>query len=244
MSSAFILLWLEAPLQSWGADSRFGRRDTLDFPTKSGVLGMLCSALGAGGEQRELLAEMSFLKQTVFAYRKTLSLPDGRRRAVDTNPRLRDFHMVGSGYDVSDPWQELMIPRKSNGERAVGGGTKITYRYYLQDAVFAVVMEIPFHKAEMFVEALQNPRWDIYLGRKCCAPVDIVFRGLYEVEHDAFQNARTIAEDKHLSEAFRVIDGKREGETIVLNDVPVQFGEEKRYRERIVTVILTEENER
>lgn len=244
MSSAFILLWLEAPLQSWGADSRFGRRDTLDFPTKSGVLGMLCCALGAGGEQRELLAEMAFLKQTVFAYRKTVSLPDGHRRAVDQNPRLRDFQMVGSGYDESDPWQDLMIPRKSNGERAVGGGTKITYRFYLQDAIFAVVMEIPFHKAEMVAEALQNPRWDIYLGRKCCAPVDIVFRGLYDVEDDAFQNARSIAEDKHLSEVFRVVDGKREGETIVLNDVPVQFGEAKRYRERIVTVILTEENER
>jgi CRISPR system Cascade subunit CasD len=89
---------------------------------------------------------------------------------------------------------------------------------------------------------LKNPCWDIYLGRKCCAPVDIVFRGLYDVEHNAFQNAQTIAEDKNLVEVFRVVDGKREGEIIVLNDVPVKFGEAKRYRERIVTVILTEED--
>ena len=34
-----LLLWLEAPLQSWGVDSRFGRRDTLPFPSRSGVLG-------------------------------------------------------------------------------------------------------------------------------------------------------------------------------------------------------------
>ena len=37
-----LLLWLEAPLQSWGAGSRYGRRDTLPFPTRSGILGLLC----------------------------------------------------------------------------------------------------------------------------------------------------------------------------------------------------------
>jgi len=52
MSNPYLLLWFEAPLQSWGSDSKFGRRDTQTFPTKSGVLGLVCSALGAGGEQR------------------------------------------------------------------------------------------------------------------------------------------------------------------------------------------------
>lgn len=44
-----LLLWLEGPLQSWGHDSQFDRRDTLPFPTFSGICGMLCAALGAGG---------------------------------------------------------------------------------------------------------------------------------------------------------------------------------------------------
>ena len=48
----FLLLWLEAPLQSWGVDSKFGRRDSIHFPTKSGVTGLLLCALGASGEQR------------------------------------------------------------------------------------------------------------------------------------------------------------------------------------------------
>ncbi|MCR6650496.1 MAG: type I-E CRISPR-associated protein Cas5/CasD [Cellvibrionaceae bacterium] len=52
MSNPYLLLWLEAPLQSWGHDSKFGRRDSLDFPTKSGVLGLLCCALGAGASKR------------------------------------------------------------------------------------------------------------------------------------------------------------------------------------------------
>ena len=41
MANPYLLLWLEAPLQAWGHDSKFGRRDSLDFPTKSGVLGLL-----------------------------------------------------------------------------------------------------------------------------------------------------------------------------------------------------------
>ncbi|HAT2417083.1 type I-E CRISPR-associated protein Cas5/CasD [Aeromonas hydrophila] len=49
MNQPYLLLWLEGPLQSWGHDSRFGRRETLNFPTKSWVLGMVCPALGIGG---------------------------------------------------------------------------------------------------------------------------------------------------------------------------------------------------
>jgi len=241
MSTSFILLWLEAPLQSWGADSRFGRRDTLDFPTKSGLLGLLCCALGAGGEQRELLAEMAPLRQTVLSFRKDVPSNSSANAADERAPLLRDFQMVGSSYDESDPWESMMIPRKSDGGKAVGGGTKITYRYYLQGSTFAAVMEIPGNKAEKFTRALEMPRWDIYLGKKCCAPTDLVFRGCFETEQEALEQAKHIAAEKSLSEAFRVLDGVHEGETISLNDVPIQFGPHKTYRERRVTIIPSDD---
>lgn len=41
-----LLLRLAGPLQSWGASSRFVRRTTEPRPTKSGVIGLLASALG------------------------------------------------------------------------------------------------------------------------------------------------------------------------------------------------------
>lgn len=41
-----LLLRLAGPMQAWGADSRFARRDTLRYPTKSGVLGLLAAADG------------------------------------------------------------------------------------------------------------------------------------------------------------------------------------------------------
>lgn len=41
-----LLLRLAAPLQAWGDSSRFARRDTGRYPTKSGVLGLLAAAEG------------------------------------------------------------------------------------------------------------------------------------------------------------------------------------------------------
>ncbi len=41
-----LLLRLAAPMQSWGARSRFTRRETRREPTKSGVIGMLAAARG------------------------------------------------------------------------------------------------------------------------------------------------------------------------------------------------------
>lgn len=237
MTNPYLLLWLEAPLQSWGQDSKFGRRDTLNFPTKSGILGLVCSALGAGGEQRELLAEFAALDQTVLAFVR--SLDNGADTPVKTNrePLLRDFHMVGSGYNDQNPWESLLIPKTSEGKKAVGGGTKMTYRYYLQDAYFAVVLQIPETKVDAIIEALQNPTWDIYLGRKSCIPTDFIYRGQYTSEDDAIAQALNIAHEKALMEDFRVLSGEHSGEALTLMDVPIQFGEFKQYRDRRVTVI-------
>jgi len=236
----YILLWFEAPLQSWGSDSKFGRRDTLAFPTKSGVLGLVCSALGAGGAQRELLAEFAPFSQTAISFVRCKQKEDKVVRQ-GREPLLRDFHMVGSGYDDKDPWASLLIPKTSEGKKAVGGGTKMTYRYYLQDAAFAVALEVSGDKAESIAEALQNPAWDIYLGRRNCVPTDFVYRGIFDQESAALEKARTIAGEKQRIEDFRVVQGGLgEGvadEVFTINDVPVQFGEDKRYRDRQVSLI-------
>jgi CRISPR system Cascade subunit CasD len=41
-----LLIRLIGPMQSWGVQSRFGIRDTGRDPSKSGVIGLLCAALG------------------------------------------------------------------------------------------------------------------------------------------------------------------------------------------------------
>lgn len=238
MNNPYLLLWFEAPLQSWGSDSKFGRRDTQTFPTKSGVLGLVCSALGAGGEQRELLAEFATLGQTAISFVRAKQTADGAKKQ-DREPLLRDFHMVGSGYDDQDPWASLLIPKTSDGKKAVGGGTKMTYRYYLQDAAFAVVLEVPADKVDTIAQALQNPAWDVYLGRKNCVPTDFINRGAFDNETAALAQAVLIASQKNRIEDFRVAQGAlgEADEVFTLNDVPVQFGEDKRYRDRQVSLI-------
>lgn len=235
METKFLLLWLEGPLQSWGYESKFNRRDTLEFPTKSGILGLICAALGASGEQNAFLDRFARLRQTILSFEPT--------DKSDKTLMLRDFQMIGSGYDVSkDIWQDLLIPKKADGKNPNNSsGTKLTYRYYLQNAVFAVIVEVPEDLNEAITNALQNPVYDLYLGRKCCVPSEFVYQGVFDSE----QAARQCALDKgkthnpELKLDFKVIDGySPDGDVIVLNDVPLQFGTVKKYTNRQVTKIF------
>jgi len=232
MDGPYLLLWLEAPLQSWGHDSRFGRRESLDFPTKSGVLGLICCAMGAAGEQIEWLRRWADRDMQVIAY----TPKDRRGKARQRLPLLEDFQMVGSGYDDLDPWANLLIPKTSEGGKAVGGGTKLTYRYYLQDMAYAVAMYGPREELETLAQSLANPVWDLYLGRKSCVPTELILQGVHADVSQALAKADQLAEEKTKCVAFRVLQGEDEGEVLSLNDVPLQFGQFKKYRNRRVTI--------
>lgn len=235
MRDPYLLLWLEAPLQSWGHDSKFGRRDSLDFPTKSGVFGLLCCALGAGGKQTEWLEKWADRDMQVQAF-----VPADRDgKPLPRQPLMRDFHMIGAGYDLSDPWQKLLEPYKSDGKPRTsdGGGAKMTYRYYLQDMTFAVVLQGPQTELTELEAALQNPVWDLYLGRKNCVPTEFIAQGIHADAGQAMDKAGQLAESKKRLPVFKVLQGEHEGEVITLNDVPLQFGEHKLYRDRRVTVL-------
>lgn len=236
---SIILLWLEAPMQSWGADSRFDSRDTLPFPTRSGVLGMFCAASGRGGEQGDWLAHMAGHSQTVEAYGRKNKKGQGIRE-----PLLCDFHVVGSGYDDTNPWQDMLIPklRNTKNRKSDGGGTKLTYRYYIQDMAFACALEVPADEAEELAEALCTPVWPISLGRKSCIPTDTVYRGTFATLEDALAEGRRIAESKDRAPTFHVLEGAHAGlgDIMTLNDVPVCFGTRKQYRDRQVTFVYGE----
>ena len=76
-----LLLQLVAPMQSWGSRSRFDDRDTEREPTKSGVLGLVASALG-----RPRSADVSDLAALRFGVR------------VDRAGQLRtDYHTAQEG---------------------------------------------------------------------------------------------------------------------------------------------------
>lgn len=58
-----LLLRLAGPMQSWGFRSRFDNRDTALEPTRSGVIGLLCAALGR--ERDHDLSRFASLKMGV-----------------------------------------------------------------------------------------------------------------------------------------------------------------------------------
>lgn len=232
--NSYMALWLEAPLQAWGADSKFYRRETIDFPTKSGILGLICCALGASGNQREFLATFAPLSQLVFAF-KDKTLKDGVFASI-----MYDFQTVGNGYNKEDKWENLHIPKKLKGKPATGSsGAKLTTRAYLQDMAFGVMLEVPCSLQDIIEQALQNPIWDLYFGRKNCAPTDFIYRGTFNQQEKAEQALLDIASKKELKVIFKVVDGECHdtGEMFVLRDVPLQFGEHKRYADRKVTKI-------
>lgn len=228
----YLLLWLESPLQSWGENSRYSRRETLNFPTKSGVYGLILCALGLPGAQVELLQRMSIFKLNVFGYKKS-------NDDISADFLLRDFHMVGSGYNISDPWEKYLIPKTFDEKNPVGGGAKLTYRFYIQNMAFACILEMPSDFELDIKSGFENPRWPLFLGRKCCVPTDIIYRGFFEDYSQALTRAEEIARSKNRIKSIEVFEGIIEdcdGDIITLNDVPVEFGQCKKYKERNVTV--------
>jgi CRISPR system Cascade subunit CasD len=60
---ATLMIRLCGPMQSWGVRSRYDYRDTWPYPTKSGVLGLLCAALGR--DRHEPIDDLAALRMGV-----------------------------------------------------------------------------------------------------------------------------------------------------------------------------------
>ena len=153
-SNACLALLLDGPMQSWGHASRFERRTTALHPTRSGVIGLIAAAVGIDKHTADETAQLSrFTSLNVT----TLTLPRRNRRAQELlMQRLEDYHTVTG------------IRRASGKEDE--DATVQTYRHYLLDARFGVLLEGPPQLLEEIAAALRNPKWGVWLGRKCCLP--------------------------------------------------------------------------
>jgi CRISPR system Cascade subunit CasD len=149
-----IVLRLAGPLQSWGEHSTFSERDTLSFPTRSGVIGLLAAAQGIS--RGKPLDRYDALTLTV--------------RIDRPGTLLQDFHTTGGGLP-----RARTVPTASGGRRPEGTGTVVTRRWYLSDAVFTVAAEGPATLIGEIAAALRAPRWQPYLGRRSCPPDEPLF---------------------------------------------------------------------
>lgn len=222
----YIVLWLEGPLQSWGHGSQFDVRDTLPFPSWSGICGLLCCALGRGGEQCEFLQKLTTYAPVIYTMEHSCGFSV-----------LRDYQTIGGGYDANDPFEFMMIPKTSDGKRAVGTGSILTVRYALQDYAAAAVLRFDECLASEVAEALIHPRWQLYLGRKAYIPSAPVFLGRFSSEDEAASAIKMHCADRGFSLKQKIIDGSFDAdECMTVYDVPLQFGRQKKYRSRVVSI--------
>ncbi len=206
-----LALLLDAPLQSWGFESRFQRRTTGLYPTKSGVIGLICAAMGLGkgsAEERVMLPKLAALKMTSIVIPRRRANPWTDKTEELPMRRLEDFHTVlntrrASGTTSDDP--------------------VVTRRQYLLDARFGVILRGEWMVLERAGTALQNPVWGIWFGRKSCIPAQPVYRRLAATEAEV---RRALIEDVPL-ESFTVVTEAESfsAGTDSLNDQPVSFGD-------------------
>ncbi|MBW2329898.1 MAG: type I-E CRISPR-associated protein Cas5/CasD [Deltaproteobacteria bacterium] len=216
---SFLALHLKGPLQSWGFDSQYNRRNTGLMPTKSAIAGICCAALGyARGSEKEHEFLSSFGKIRMTA----MAIPQSASRRELPVRRLQDFHTV------------------QNTRRASGSINKdcvLTYRQYLTDAAFGILLEGDTVLLGEIAIALADPKWGIWLGRKTCIPSaplliglkgnwDNVLRLLKESRDEAL---RLLIGEKALESFSRQqeVENFAEGRD-TLPDAPVSFATERR----------------
>lgn len=221
---SFLALHLEGPLQSWGFDSQYSRRNTGLFPTKSAIAGMCCAALGysrGSEDERKFLEDFRNLRMTA------ISIPRKIKHAYRNNEfkelevrRLQDYHTVQN-------------TKKADGKIK---DCHITYRQYLTDSSFGVLLEGDSSLVEKIEKGLQNPVWGLWLGRKNCIPTAPIYAGAYSTKEEALKK---LLEDRPLEKFTHQIevDSFAEGKDS-LPDQPVSFDISKRnYSPRRVKLV-------
>ncbi len=149
MNANTLFLRIEGALQSWGVqESKFVIRRTAEAPTKSGVIGMLCAALGV---PRPQASEVWLPKLGDLSMGVRIDAP---------GVRWWDYHTVGAGMQM----------RIAEGEGKTRPGAMLTRREYLCDASFLVALQGESSLIDELDAAMQAPQWTLYLGRKACPP--------------------------------------------------------------------------
>jgi len=214
----FLALYLEGPLQSWGFDSQYNRRNTGLMPTRSAVAGMCCAALGLPrGSGREL----KFLDSFAAVRMTSIAIPRERLGKELPVRRLQDYHTVQN-------------TRRASG--AINRDCVLTHRQYLMDAAFGVILAGEAIFLEKIAAALANPRWGLWLGRKACIPSAPVLVGLKDNYDEAvalLTGGRPLASFTHQKEAETFAQGHDS-----IPDTPISFATEHRLfsPRRVITI--------
>jgi len=205
--TSYLALRLEGPLQSWGCDSQYNRRNTGLLPTKSAIAGICCAALGlqrGGEDEQEFLSVFGNVLMTAIA------IPRNADRKVLEVRRLQDYHTVQNTKTADGKNKDCHI----------------THRQYLTDAAFGVLLEGPSDLLKGVANALADPVWGLWLGRKTCIPTTPVLAGLLKDRNEAL---RLLIGEKTLEAFTRQQDVENFGDgRDSIPDLPCSFATGRR----------------
>lgn len=216
-----ILFRLAAPLQAWGTEPRFDKwiRTGME-PSKSGIIGLVASAMGIDRTDDESLVTL------------TNALRFGV--CVDREGKIgTDYHAVRlvshPDCNYHDMYSEnVFVNGKKLPETVI---SRYDYKkYYLMDAVFTVGLESDDKDLLRDIqEALRHPKRILFLGRKSCPLTE-------ELDSVIVDLPLRIALEEHINEikdgryhTYRLIydvEPSEKGTTV--NDFPVSFNSKKK----------------
>ncbi len=213
-NQAWLALFFDAPLLSFGGECKLDDRLTSGFPTRGAVTGLVAAALGIARSDRRQLALLAELTMLSIAFLKAPGV------------LIRDFQTAGGGY-----------PKTSGGSIPVSADGKarkiaIGHRDYLADGKFAAVLGGAPPLLEKIGMALNNPVWGGWIGRKHCIPATPVFQGVFAGKTGALDRLKTLVPDSELRIWKECsLDNP---EAISYSDLPVDFST-REFRRRAVT---------
>jgi len=214
MSNKTLALRLSGALQSWGYNSEYTYRNTGLFPTKSAVLGLCCAAKGLNRGSEE---ERDFLETVADSSMTAIALPRTRMAGEKPRPinvrRIEDFHTVENTKTASGKKKDNAV---------------ITYRQYLCDADFVVLLEVDAKIADDLENKLSDPEWGIWLGRKSCIPSAPIFAGVFSNVDDVCRELLGGKELKHFTYQKEVVAFEQGTDTLM--DIPIDFAIDRRER--------------
>lgn len=235
--TATLVLRLTAPMQAWGTQSRFNRRETDPAPSKAGILGLLSAAQGR--RRQDPIEDLLELRLGI--------------RIDEPGTLLRDYHTVSDSRGLP----LLSAATNASGRQKPTSSKKpthVTERYYLQDALFVAAVGGRRELIESLADAVRRPIFPLALGRRACAPaMPVLVLAGDEAVHDldpatvlatlpwqASQHRRRMAirwgDAGRMIRLATIVDAAPgEGHGEIVADVPVSFDPRHRgYRTRYV----------
>lgn len=150
--SKFLILKLDGVMQGWGGHTYEDWRPTELFPTRSGLLGLLGACLGI---ERQDIEKLNALAVSICFTVRADFRADYTGKPI-ASLRLCDYHTIERARKVDGSENENPVQ---------------SYRWYLFDAPFTVVVEaITDAKITLneISEALKKPVYTPFLGRRSC----------------------------------------------------------------------------